>query len=186
MARRLPNFLMDSEPERLLRAATTNRDRVMLLMLLYCGLRVSEVTKLKCGDLDMANRRLFVREGKGKKDRVVPIPKKIVGQVRAWLHGRDEGNPTAPVFPSPRGGHLTTRAVQLMFKRLAQSAGLPNATAARRVNPHKFRHAYATRLLRSGASVYEVKELLGHSSIAVTETYLHATADELERAADRL
>ncbi len=182
MPRRLPLFLKDSEPEQLIRAARRQRDRILLLTGLYCGLRVSELCRLDVADLDFGRRLLFVRQGKCKKDRLVPLPRKLVGPLRGWVGGRTSG----PVFPSPRGGRLSIRAVQLLVKRLADEAGLPQARQARYATPHKLRHAYATRLLESGATVYEVRDLLGHSSIAVTEVYLHSDPTRLAKAVDKL
>lgn len=182
MGRRLPQFLLDTEPEQLLRATTRERDRLLLMVGLYAGLRVSELVKLAVEDLDFGRRLLMVREGKGKKDRSLPIPKKLLGPLRGWVGARQAG----PVFESPRGGRLSTRAVQLLMKRLALRAKLPRAKVARAVTPHKLRHSYATRLLESGATIYEVKELLGHSSISTTETYLHSCNNRLAKAVDRL
>jgi integrase/recombinase XerD len=76
--------------------------------------------------------------------------------------------------------------VQLLFKKLATAAGLPGSLDARRVTPHKFRHAYASRLLESGAAIHEVRDFLGHSSLAVTDLYSHATAHRLAQAVERL
>lgn len=182
MSRRLPLFLKDHEPEAIIRATRRERDRILLLTALYCGLRVSELSKLDVADLDFDRRLLFVRQGKGKKDRAVPIPQKLLGPLRGWVGGRAGG----AVFLSRQGGRLKPRAIQLMFKRLAVAAGLPQAEKARYATPHKMRHAYATRLLEAGATIYEVSCLLGHSSISVTEVYLHSSAHRLAQAVDRL
>lgn len=182
MARRLPLFLKSNEPEMIIRASRRERDRVLLLTALYCGLRVSELSKLDVADLDFDRRTLFVRLGKGKKDRVVPIPQKLVGPLRGWIGSRVSG----AVFLSRQGGRLKVRAIQLLVKRLAIAAGIPEAGRLRYATAHKFRHAYATRLLESGATVYEVRDLLGHSSIAVTEVYLHSVPERLAKAVDRL
>jgi integrase/recombinase XerD len=175
--------LADNEPEKLMRATKRERDRALLLVALYCGLRCSELTKLQVVDLDFDRLLLFVREGKGRKDRTVPLPKKIVSFLRGWIGARTQGL----VFPSREGGGpLTNRAIQLLFKKLAVAAGLPGALEARRVTPHKFRHAYASRLLDSGAAIHEVRDLLGHASLAVTNLYSHATAYRLAQAVERL
>lgn len=185
MPRRLPNFLPDDEPEKLLAATTRQRDRLMLLLMLYCGLRVSEMRKLQIPHLDFKRRSLWVRHGKGDKDRVVPLPRKLVGPLRAWVGARTAGY----VFPSPRGDGskpLSSRAVQRLMKRLAVAAGLPNALEPRRVRPHALRHSYATRLLRTGADIIEVRDLLGHGSVATTQIYLHSDSERLADAVDRL
>lgn len=182
MGRKLPRFLGENEPELLLEAATRPRDRLLVLTLLALGLRVSELTKLEVSDLDFQRKTLFVRSGKGDKDRCLPLPKILLGPLRGWVGKRQSGQ----VFPSPRGGRLTTRAVQLLLKRLAQKAKLPGWDRPRRVNPHKLRHSFATRTLEAGASIYDVKELLGHESIATTQVYLHSTAARLQEVVDRV
>jgi integrase/recombinase XerD len=183
MTRRLPRLLADDEPEKLMRATKRERDRILLLLALYTGLRCSELTKLQVPDLDLARRLLFVRQSKGRKDRTVPLPEKIISFLRGWIGIRTHGF----VFPSREGGGpLTNRAVQLLFKKLAVAAGLPGALEARRVTPHMFRHAYASRLLNSGTAIHEVRDLLGHASLAVTNLYCHATANRLAQAVERL
>lgn len=134
MGRKLPRFMPDDDGQAILRATTTQRDRLLLLVCRYFGLRVSEVCNLQIEDLDFKRRVLMVRGGKGDKDRAIPMPAKMVGPLRGWCAGRKDGF----VFPSPRGGSLTPRAVQLLVKRLAEKAGLHKAGEVRRYTPHKF------------------------------------------------
>jgi integrase/recombinase XerD len=181
--RKLPTFLPDGVAETLLKATATQRDRLAGMLMLFAGLRVSEVCKLQADHLDLKKRVLWVRNGKGGKDRPIPIPQFLARAVRGWLAGRTAG----PVFPSPKTGRgLTTRAIQLAVKRWAVAAKLPGAAVSRKYHPHALRHAFACRMLENGATIYEVKELLGHSSIAVTEYYLHSTPDKLAAAVDRV
>lgn len=175
--RRLPQFLQAHEPETLLAATDTERDRVLLMALLYLGLRCSEVCKLRVEHIDFARGLLFVREGKGRKDRALPIPKRFLNIFRGWVGPRTEGY----VFPSPRGGRLTNRAVQLLVKRVAARAGLPGALEPRRFHPHALRHVFATRMLERGADIITVRDALGHASVATTQTYTHATPDRLRQ-----
>lgn len=175
---KLPAFLHGDEPERLLAATTRERDRLLLMTGLYLGLRVSELVKLEVPHLDFRRRLLFVREGKGGKDRCLPIPKVILGPLRGWVGKRQAG----PLFPSPRGGKLTTRAVQLLIKRVAAKAGLRAAKEYRRVTPHKLRHAFATRMLERGADIAAVQAALGHASITTTAVYLHCSPERLREA----
>jgi len=178
MPKRLPTFLADREPEALLRAASRERDRLLLMVGLYVGLRVAELCALRVEHLDFARRTLFVREGKGKKDRCLPIPRYLVGPLRGWVGARQEGF----VFPSPRGGRLTTRAVQKLVKRLAMKADLRAADEPRRCTPHKLRHAFATRMLERGADIITVRDALGHASVATTQIYCHSTPERLRSA----
>lgn len=183
MAKRLPYFLPDDEPDLLLRAAVAPRDRLLLLLGMYCGLRVSEMCRLRVEDVDFTRGVVTVRHGKGDKDRAIPLADKIVEPLRVWVEARRDGY----LFPSARReGPLTTRAVQLLLKRLAQKAGLSGAKTGRRYTPHKLRHRFATGLLRSGADIVEVQELLGHANLATTAIYLHADPQRLRAAVNRL
>jgi integrase/recombinase XerD len=116
MPRRLPILLKDNEPEALVAAARRDRDKWLLLTMLYSGLRVGELTGLDVPDLDFARLSIFVRLGKGRKDRVVYLPCWLAAELQAWLGGRQMG----PVFCSQRkAGRLTTGAVRRLVKRLA-------------------------------------------------------------------
>jgi integrase/recombinase XerD len=181
MARRkLPKFLREDELEGLLAAARTERDRVLVSAGLYLGLRVAELCKLRVEDLDLDERTAFVNQGKGGKDRVVPIPLRFVPALRAWVGPRRRG----PLFPSPRDPHkpLTTRAVRYLVLRLAERAGVDRI----RVSPHKLRHTFATRLLARGADLREIQELLGHANIQTTTIYAAVVTERLRAAVDRL
>lgn len=179
--RRLPRSLPEAEARALLNAASKSRDRLIVSCGLFLGLRVSEITRLEVPDLDLEAGVLLVREGKGGKDRSIPIPPSLVAELRNYLAGRGTG----PVFPSPYGGALTTRAVQLLLKRLAVKAGIPDAEKPRRIHPHRLRHSFAVRCLRSGADIIEVRDLLGHSSVSTTQIYLCSAPDRLRSAVDR-
>lgn len=173
--KKLPAILHLDTADRLLRATGTERDRLLLMLARYMGLRVSELTKLQIPHLDFRRKLLMVREGKGGKDRCLPIPSFLVGPLRGWVAGRRAG----PVFPSPRGGHLTTRAVQKMVKRVAVAAGLDDATAPRKYHPHGLRHVFASERVAKGVDLEALRDLMGHSSIATTSIYTHATPERL-------
>ncbi len=173
--KKLPHFLQGDVPERLLRGTHRLRNRLMLMCALYLGLRCAEVCKLQVGHIDFGRRLLFVREGKGARDRCLPLPKRLHGPLRGWIGTRTEG----PVFPSPHGGILTNAAVRWIVKQAAIRAGLPDATAPRRYHLHALRHVFASRMLERGAPLHEVQAALGHGSIATTSIYLHADPERL-------
>jgi len=173
--KRLPVFLQADEPEALLRATRRERDRLLLMTLTYLGLRVAEACHLQVEDVDFRRRLLTVRQGKGAKDRCLPLPRRLAGPLRGWIGPRQTG----PVYPSSHGGELTSRAVQLLVKRTAARAGLRDALKPRRYHPHSLRHVFASRMLDRGATIEEVREALGHSSIAVTSVYLHSNPQHL-------
>ena len=175
--RRLPDFLRFGEPTRLLSAAETDRDRAMLALGLYCGLRVSEMAHLMIADVDLRTATLAVRHGKGDRDRFVPFAPAATEPLRAVMSGHRHDE---PVLRSRSRRQLTTRMLQYRFAELAELAGL------RHVHPHMARHTYATELLQTGADITEVRDLLGHTSILATEVYLHCVPERLRHAVDRL
>jgi site-specific recombinase XerD len=172
----MPDF---GDLEKILRATTRERDRLMLLLARFVGLRVSEITKLDVSHLSFrkGHEVLAVVQGKGCKDRNLPLPSFLVGPLRGWIGPRKSG----PVFESPRGGQLTTRAVQYLIKRLAKRAGLADWNKPRLLTPHKFRHAFASGKVENGVDLLAVKEMLGHASLATTQVYLHTTPEHLRK-----
>src|SRR4051812_29202017 len=122
MGRRLPVFLHGAEPEALLAQAKSARDRLIVQLGLLMGLRVSEICKLRVEDLDLEARIALIARAKGDKDRLLPLPLKLVEPLGDWIGERTEGW----VFPSPRkaGEHLTTRAVHYLVVDSARRAGI--------------------------------------------------------------
>ena len=177
--RRLPEFLRPPEAKALIAAAKSERDRLIALVGLGAGLRCSEIVRLRVEDVDVAGQVLFVRLGKGKRDRYVPMPLLLANALRVWIGDRLTGW----VFPSPRKADrpLTTRAVQYLVGRLKVAARI-----VRRCSPHTMRHSYATDLLRNRADITEVQRLLGHSSPNTTSRYLHCDPTRLQGVVDRL
>lgn len=181
--KKLPEFLRPHESAALVRAAGASRnaarDRLILLLGLAAGLRCAEILHLRMEHLDLTVPQLAVRGGKGGKDRFVALPAFLAAELRAWVGAAAEGW----LFPSPKraGRPLTTRAVRYLAARLRAAAGV-----VRRANPHVWRHSYACELLRTGALLTEIQQLLGHSSIAVTSVYLHCDAARLQPAVERL
>ena len=177
MPKRLPKVLTEAEVQALWagshgEAPTCVRNRAMLAVMLGAGLRVAELVALAVQDVDLTEGMVRVCNGKGSRDRVVPIGAETVRHLGVWLQAR--GLVAAPaVFVSlhhgkHRGQGMTTRNVQQWLACLAERAGLP-----RRVTPHMLRHTYATTMLRRGLDLREVQTLLGHSSVATTEIYTH-------------
>lgn len=176
--RRLPIVLREPEMAALVAAVPTARDRLIVDLGRYAGLRVSEIVRLRVEHLDLDAGLIEVHAGKGDKDRNLPLHRSLVEPLRACIGDRATGW----LFPSPRGaGHLTSRSVQRMIAASAARAGI-----ARRVTPHKLRHTFATTALRRGANLRQVQELLGHASVATTEIYTHLDVDDLREAVSRL
>jgi integrase len=189
--RRLPNFLTPEEEERFLAAieevcesASTiqkrtiaRRDRMIVRVGLLAGPRVSEICKFTVRDVDLAQRTLLVREGKGCKDRLIQIGVKLLPELTAWIGDRKDG----PLFPGPYGYRLTTRTVQ---QRLEYFSGLANV--GKKIKPHTLRHTFATRLVQLGVDIETIRDLLGHNSIQITSVYLHSDSRRHRAAVDLL
>jgi integrase/recombinase XerD len=186
--KRLPTFFRGQEAEALVAAAGNDRDRLILQIGLFMGLRVSEITHLRTGDLDLHPETAvaLVRQGKGDRDRYIPIPGRLLPELTAYVAGQVAGW----LFPARFGrGPLSSRAVQRMLKRVATAAGIADVDVPRRITPHKLRHTFATTLLdknKGNADIRQVQELLGHSSVATTEIYTHVLPDRLRAVVDRL
>jgi integrase/recombinase XerC len=158
------------------------RDRAILELLYGSGLRVSEATALRPGDLDLRAGRVLVT-GKGSKRRSVPMSDHAVDALQAWLErGRPVLAPpgTDVLFLNRKRKPMGPREVRRMLDGYAGTL-LPG----RRVGPHTLRHSFATHLLEGGADIRAVQELLGHSSIATTQRYTHVSRARLFEAHER-
>ncbi len=190
--KKLPNFLsvdeifhlLDGGPEE--ETPLTLRDRAILELIYSSGLRVSEVVSLDVSQVDISVQLIRVL-GKGGKERVVPVGRKAVAAVRAYLKRRDElarrrkgGDKTQALFLNRFGTRLKTRSVERMIKAYALKRGM-----ARRVNPHALRHSFATHLLGAGADLRSIQEMLGHASLSTTQKYTHISLDQLMRVYDK-
>ena len=152
------------------------RDAALVEVMYGCGLRVSECVGLDLADIDAgsAASELRVRQGKGQKDRTVPLGEKARLALGAWKVVRSQLRPSGPhVFCNARGGRLDQRSVRRQLDRYALQAGLG------KTHPHALRHSYATHLLGSGADLRSIQELLGHSSLNTTARYAHVNVEYL-------
>jgi len=178
----LPSFLSVEEVFSLLDSEELNeskRDRAILEFLYDTGLRISELLSLKVKDIDFKNRIVFVK-GKREKERVVPVGEKGIKAVEEYLKERTELNENSPLFCGKKGKPLSERTVRRIVKKYSLLCGIP-----KRVTPHTLRHSYATHLLESGADIRAIQELLGHSTIASTQQYLHSSVGRLMEVYDR-
>jgi integrase len=178
----LPYIPLELHAAKLLAAAGSGRDGTILLIATLTGLRVSEISNLTVRDVELDTSRLWVREGKGDKDRCLPVPQLLKARLAEWIGDR---GPSDPLFPSPRGGALKPRAIQIMIKRQAARAGLPKSELGK-ITPHKLRHYFATGLIEANVPIHEVSALMGHSSIQTTQVYLHVNTNRLQGAIDKL
>lgn len=170
--RKLPCVLSAEEVARLLDAARPGRDRIMLQTAYACGLRLGELLHLQVGDIDSARMLVQVRQGKGRKDRLVPLAPQLLEELRTyWRCYR----PQRWLFPNKaEQGPLCDGTVQRWMKRLVIKARLHKPATM-----HTLRHSFATHLLEAGVDVLTVQKILGHSNLSTTTRYLHLRNDRL-------
>ena len=153
------------------------RDRIIMELLYGGGLRVSEVVGLNHGDLDLPKSLVRIL-GKGRKERVVPIPERTSSLLISFRENFClDASSSSPLFTSSKAQRLTSRNVQLRLKKYLTFCQLPQD-----VTPHKLRHSFATHLLDNGADLRSVQELLGHSSLSTTQVYTHVSVGRLKKA----
>ena len=179
--RKLPQVLDVDEAVRLVELPTEGtlglRDRAMLELLYSSGLRVSELCSLRWQDLDMDDSLVRVF-GKGAKTRIVPVGSHAVTALKA-LREQSQAGLAEPVFPGRNGAVISSRAIQLRMRQLAQQQGI-----WKRVYPHLLRHSFASHMLESSGDLRSVQELLGHADIATTQIYTHLDFQRLATVYD--
>ena len=161
------------------------RDRALLTLAIQVGLRVSELTRLRCCDVELGAGAHVRCLGKGRKERATPLTATTVAIIRGWL-GERGGGPTDPLFPSRRGGPLSSDAVAYLVAKYGKgaSARCPSLRG-KRLTPHVLRHTSAMLLRAGGADISMIALWLGHESIESTQVYLHADLALKERALAR-
>ncbi len=183
VARKLPDTLNNDEVEKLIAAIDLSkpegeRNKAIIEVLYGCGLRVSELTNLKITDLFMDEG--FIRIiGKGDKQRLVPLGDYAKKQILIY---KDQVRPFQPIqygqedilFLNRRGKQLTRVMIFTIIKQLTEKAGLHKT-----ISPHTLRHSFATELVKRGADLRAVQEMLGHESITTTEIYTHLDRQDL-------
>ena len=162
---RLPTILSLNQILKLIASGGTEKTRLALAFAYSAGLRVSEVVSLKLEDINQERGVIFIRSGKGRKDRVVPLARLVSHLLDRYL----ARHPIKSwIFPSSKGGHITVRSLENSMAIARSHAGL---TA--QVTMHTLRHSFATHLVERGENLMQVKELLGHSSLATLQQYIH-------------
>jgi integrase/recombinase XerC len=181
VAQCFPTCLTAEQAGALLEAAHTPWHRAMIALLLFAGLRRSEVAAITLDDLDLENAQLLVR-GKGAKQRIVPLTPLVVEAIREYLPCRPQTE-SQHLFVSRVGGHpLHARVAGRMLQHVLQRAGL----GEEHITPHRLRHTFASHLIRSGVDVRTVQELLGHADLQTTARYLHSDTRTKQAAVGKL
>lgn len=172
----LPEVLTTEEVDRMeasidLSKWEGQRNRAIIEVLFSCGLRVSELVNLRFSDVSLNDKFLRI-VGKGCKERLVPISDAALREIQLWLFDRNlmkvKPGEQEYVFLNRRGAHLTRTMILIMIKRTAEEAGITKT-----VSPHTLRHSFATALLKGGANLRAIQEMLGHENIKTTQIYTH-------------
>ena len=185
VSKKLPTVLSGEEIEKIMDSIEKitpygERNTLIIEVLYGCGLRVSELIALQRSQIDFSDSILRIT-GKGKKERIVPISKKLKERIFIFMQERNLQNVSTRfkefVFLGKQKKPLTRNMVFLICKQ----AGI-KASINKNVNPHAFRHSYATHMIKNGADLRIVQELLGHRSISTTEIYTHLDKTYVQKA----
>ena len=189
IGRKLPDFLESSEVEKILDSidlgsAEGHRNRAMLETLYGCGLRVSELTELRISDLFFKEQIIRVT-GKGNKERLVPVNKMAVKFINLYrtevrVHQKIQKGHEDFLFLNRRGRKLTRAMLFHIVRSYTSAAGI-----RKKVSPHTFRHSFATELVKAGADLRAVQQMLGHESITTTEIYTHLDQKFLKQVLEK-
>ena len=177
----LPKALTKEEVKRLLSVIppTRKRDRLIVLLLYGAGLRVSELCNLRKDDVDFERALIVVRGGKGAKDRVVPIPAFLLGEIGSYLAGRnDESEYLLVEERREKKDRISPKTVWYLLRKYGEKAGV-------KVTPHMLRHSFATHMLENGVDIRAIQELLGHSNLSTTQIYTKVTVEHLRKAQEK-
>ncbi|KKQ72273.1 MAG: phage integrase family protein [Candidatus Peregrinibacteria bacterium GW2011_GWA2_38_36] len=183
--KKLPVVLSHSEIMDIIGTLRNLKHKLAVSLAYGSGLRVSEITNLKLQDLDFNQRVIYVRQGKGAKDRITVLPSAIIDDLRNFIDNyradrslprpctQSQSQPQPNfLFLSQRGGKLTTRTIQKVFKSALYRAGIDKPASF-----HSLRHSFATHLVENGMQLNILQELLGHSSIRTTQIYTHLSKE---------
>ena len=180
----IPKHLSKQEAEHLIRF-TRNfpflyeferaRAIAILAMFLGTGLRREELRKLENRDVDFENRRIFVRDGKGAKDRYVPMPLSLIPTLQDYQRHRQRLKRTTPYFWSSLTNDqiICEKTIPRLIVKIRKASGIP-------FSPHKLRHTFAVLMLESGCDIYALSKMMGHSDIKTTTIYLRATTAHMQ------
>ena len=166
-SKKLPGVFSEEEIVALFRVIENLKHRTILMLIYSSGLRIGESIKLRKADINLERMSIFIKAGKGKKDRYSILSDKIILLLKQYL---EFYKPDYWLFEGQDGGQYSTRSIQKIFRRAVAKSGVnPYSTV------HTLRHSFATHLLERGMDLRYIQSLLGHSSSETTEIYTHIT-----------
>jgi len=180
----LPEILTRDEVTELINYSGGVKHKALLLLAYGSGLRINEIACLKVRDIDSNSMRVFVKGGKGKKDRYTILSENGLLVLRDYWRKYRPKSPEGYLFPGTKNvGHITSSGIRFAF-----NCALSKTKITKDVTPHTLRHCFSTHLLEDGYSLFQIKEMLGHSSLSSTTVYLHLanTASGVVSPADNI
>src|SRR5262245_40077121 len=175
--KRLPAVLSPDEVARLIESANNLLDYAMLMTLYATGMRRAELTRLKVEDIDSQRMIIHIRQGKGNRDRDVPLTPKLLKTLREYWRWM---KPKTYLFPGMVGNWRADKPLTPKCVWTAVQDGAKRAGIKKRVSPHTLRHSFATHLLENGADLRTIQLLLGHAELEATTVYLHLSRRHLQ------
>jgi len=172
--KKFPTVLTKEEVRRIIDSFDTKKSRLMISLIYACGFRVSELINLKLKDLNFEEKIGYVKQGKGRKDRLFNIPEFLLEDLKEQVDFQTKNNKEY-LFTGPKG-KLSSRNIQKIIQKAAIRAGIKKD-----VHVHTLRHSFATHLLENGTDIRKIQELLGHSSLSTTQLYAHVSTEELKK-----
>ena len=166
--RRLPKILREEELNVFFNACENYEYKTIFMLIYGTGLRISEATNLRIEDVDSKEMRLFVRNGKGERERYTVLAQASLEMLRKYYQMYKPKHPEGYMFLNEEGKPLTVERLRVFFRKYRKKAGISEDFIV-----HSLRHSFATKLVEEGVKLVQVKELLGHSCIRSTMTYVH-------------
>jgi integrase/recombinase XerD len=174
--KKLPTVLNEKEIQKLLSSPKNPKHQLVLFLLYYTGLRLSELINLKWENLDQERQIINIKQGKGNKDRTIFLHPKIIQKCKETGMGK-----TGLILTSSRGIKYSKKAIQQIVKQNAKKAKIQKNTT-----PHTLRHSFATHLLENGADIRHIQKLLGHSKLGTTQIYTHVANKNIKNLSNLL
>ncbi|MBN1597007.1 MAG: tyrosine-type recombinase/integrase [Bacteroidales bacterium] len=167
-SRKLPRVISKQEVEELIRCNRNRKQRLVLMLMYGCGLRLGEVVNLRLEDIDFKRKQINICNGKGRKDRTINLTDKLRYQIEVYIN---EYAPSVYLFNGQDSLHYSRESIGNIVKNSAIKAGIK-----KRVTPHVLRHCYATHMLERGVDLRYIQYLMGHKSSKTTEIYTHVSS----------
>jgi len=172
--RRTPVVLTKEEIKKLINSIESKKSKLMISLMYATGLRVSELVNLKISNFDFDEQIGYVRQGKGRKDRLFNIPSSLFKILEKQAKKQKEDGQEY-LFSGPKG-KLSARNLQKIVNKASQKAGIKKS-----VHCHTLRHSFATHLLENSVDIRKIQELLGHADLSTTQIYTHISTEELKK-----